>query len=125
MRAAEGWLDLDEAVEAAKELEKLSPKARSHPVTLLLRCRIYLATHRADAAHIIASRIAEQAPDVPDGWFYLACACARLNRNPEAGAALKKCFEAAAEMGRQKEWRKRALGERDLDGYWAESQKNE
>jgi predicted Zn-dependent protease len=124
MRAAEGWLDLDEAVEAAGELEQMTPESRSHPIVLLLRCRIYLATHRPHTTHVIASRITERAPEIPDGWFYLACACSRLNRNEEAGVALEQCFKAATQKGEEKEWKQRALSERDLDGYWAKNQKN-
>ena len=119
---AEGWLDLDDPVQAAEELEKIEPSQRGHPVALLLRCRIYLATHRPDYTHVIATTLTEQGPDLPHAWFYLACACSRLNRNDDAGAALKQCFVAAVAKGEEQEWQERALAERDLDGLWCEDQ---
>src|SRR5687767_5746438 len=90
--AAEGWLDLDHPVEAAEESEASCTENRIHPVVLLLRCRIYLAVHKPDWTLAIATTLTNKLPELPDAWFYLACACARLNRNEEARSALKKCF---------------------------------
>jgi predicted Zn-dependent protease len=83
-------------MQAAKELEKIAPEDRSHPVVLLLRCRIYLAVHKPEHTHLIATTLTEQCPELPHFWYYLACACGRLNRNDDAEAALKQCFVAAA-----------------------------
>jgi predicted Zn-dependent protease len=118
IRAAEGWLDLDHPVEAAEELEKVAPQHRAHPAILLLRCQIYLAVHKPDHTQVIATTLTEQLPEVPDGWFYLACAYSRLNQNGEARAALKQCFVAAAKRDSEKEWQERALAARDLEALW-------
>jgi hypothetical protein len=123
MRAAEGWLDLDDPAHAAEELEQTTAEFRSHPMMLLLCCRIYLATNRPDTAHLIAKTFTEYLPEVPDGWFYPACACARLNQSDEAGAALNRCFVAAAEQHRNREWQERAFGAKELDEYWREPQR--
>jgi len=48
LHAAEGWLDLDDAVAADQEIEQIDPENRGHPAVLLVRCRIYLETHRPD-----------------------------------------------------------------------------
>ena len=123
LRAAEGWLDLDHAVEAAEELESISPEARAHPNVLLLRCRLYLDVHKPDTTHLIATALTEKLPELPDGWFYLACASARLNKNDDAESALKKCFVAAAHKDEEQKWQDRALATRDLDGFWCANQR--
>jgi len=122
LRAAEGWLDLDHAVEAAEELDSISPEAQSYPAVLLVRCRLYLDIHKPDNTHLIATALTEKIPELPDGWFYLACASARLNKNDGAEKALKKCFVAAARKDEEQKWQDRALATRDLEGYWSENQ---
>lgn len=124
IRAAEGWLELDHALEANEELEQIAPENRSHPVVLFLRCRIYLELHRADYTHTIATTLTEQLPERPEGWFYLACACSRMGNQDDARAAVKKCFAAAVHAGTEKEWQQRALDTRDLDGMWTQEQKD-
>jgi len=116
MRAAEGWLDLDEAVQAAEELEKVELK--SHPVVLFLRCRIYLETHRPEYTQTIATRLTESIPDSPDAWFYLACACSRLQQHDDARQALKRCFIAAARKDEEQKWQDRAVNSRDLEALY-------
>ena len=51
---------------------------------------------KPDHTLVIATNLTEELPDLPDGWFALACACARLNKNDNAESALKKCLVAAA-----------------------------
>lgn len=113
MRAAEGWLDLDEPVQAAEELEKV--EFQSHPVVLLLRCRIYLETHRPEYTLTIATRLTENIPDWPDAWFYLACSLARLQKIEEARETLTRCFVEADKKGQEREWRDKAANSRDLE----------
>ena len=124
LRAAEGWLDLDHAVEAGQELESISPEFKAHPAVLLLRCRFYLEVHKPENAHVIAVTLTEKLPDVPDGWFYLACASARLNRNEEVESALKKCFLTAVQRNEEEKWQERALAAPDLDGFWCANQRS-
>lgn len=116
LHAAEGWLDLDEPVEAAKELEHISETVRGHPAFLLIRCRVYLETHRPDYTHTIALRLTDTLPESPDAWFYLASACARLGQNENVEPALSRCFGAAIKMGEMDEWQKRVANSRDLEG---------
>ncbi len=124
LRAAEGWLDLDHAVEAAEELESISPEAKAHPAVPLLRCRLYLDVHKPEHAHVIATTLTEKMPEVPDVWFYLACACARMDKNDDAGSALKLCFVSAAHKDEEQKWQDRALATRDLDGFWHQQQQS-
>src|SRR4051794_15211094 len=104
IRAAEGWLDLDEPMEAVRELEEISFECRIHVEVLLLRCRLYLATHKAEYTFDIATTLTEQLPEIADAWFYLACASARLGQNEAAASALKHCFLAAERKGTEKAW---------------------
>jgi predicted Zn-dependent protease len=114
--AAEGWLDLDAPLEAGLELDQIRLENIAHPRVLLLRCRLYLATHRAEYTHTIATTLIDRLPDLPDAWFYLACACSRLGTQDAASLALKKCFLAAAKSGTENAWQERALKAIDLDG---------
>jgi hypothetical protein len=68
--------------------------------------------------------LTEQLPDLPDSWFYLACAWARLNRNDDAEQALKKCFISAAHKDEEQQWQDRALATRELDGFWGANQRS-
>nr|ALS90068.1 tetratricopeptide repeat protein [uncultured bacterium] len=122
LRSAEGWLDLDHAVEAAEELDLISPEGKAHPAVLLVRCRLYLDVHKPDITHVIATALTEKLPELPDCWFYLACAGARLNKNDDAESALKRCFLAAAYKDEEQKWQDRALATRDLDGFWDQKQ---
>jgi predicted Zn-dependent protease len=122
LNAAEGWLDLDDPVEAGKELDEIGLASSLHPKVLLLRCRLYLAIHKPEYAHDIAITLTGQLPEIPDGWFYLACACSRLGQNEFAAAALKKCFLAAEPSGAEKDWQDRALAAADLDAFWCSNQ---
>ena len=122
LNAAEGWLDLDEPVEANKELEEIEFANRIHPEVLFLRCRMYLETHRAEYAYDIAATLTQQLPELAESWFYFACACARLGQNEATASALKKCFLAADRNDTQNEWQERALAAKDLEGYWCSDQ---
>jgi predicted Zn-dependent protease len=122
LNAAEGWLDLDDPVEAGRELDEIGLVNSIHPEVLLLRCRMYLAIHKPEYTHDIATTLTHQLPEIPHGWFYLACACARLGQNGIAASALKKCFLAAEPSGAEKDWQDRALAAADLDAFWCSGQ---
>jgi len=122
LNAAEGWLDLDDPVEAARELDEIGLANVIHPHVLLLRCRLYLAIHKPEYTHDIAITLTEQSPEIPDAWFYLACACSTLGQNEGAASALKKCFLAAEQNGAEKNWQDRALAAKDLEAFWCTNQ---
>lgn len=77
LRAAEGWLELGNASEAAAELESIPSELREHPAVLEMRWQIYAKEENWDAAKEIARSIVTQMPDVPDGWLHLAYATRR------------------------------------------------
>jgi predicted Zn-dependent protease len=111
--AAEGWLDLDDPVEAGKELDQIGVPNSIHPQVLLRRCRVYLAIHRPEYTRAIATTLTEQLPESADAWFYLACACSRLGQNDVAASALKKCFLAAERTAAENDWQE-ALWQRRI-----------
>jgi predicted Zn-dependent protease len=122
LNAAEGWLDLDEALEAGKELDCIAIENLSHPSVLLLRCRMYLAVHKAEYAYDIATTLTAELAEIPEAWFYLACASARLGQNETTASALKNCLLAASRQKREAEWQQRALAASDLESYWCSEQ---
>jgi predicted Zn-dependent protease len=77
LRAAEGWLELGSAKEAAAELENLPSDLREHPAVLEIRWQIHAKALNWDAAKEIAQVIVAQMPDEPDGWLNLSYATRR------------------------------------------------
>jgi predicted Zn-dependent protease len=122
LRAAEGWLELNEPVEAAKELDQISLPFLIDPEVLLLRCRIYLAIHRPEYTFDIATTLTQQLPERAEAWFYLASACSRLGKQEDTAVALKRCFLAAGRTDEEKNWQERALASQDLQSFWCANQ---
>jgi hypothetical protein len=55
--AADGWLDLGDAVSANNELEEISPEMRVHPAVLAMRYDIYHKAEKWDlAAEVVTER---------------------------------------------------------------------
>lgn len=84
VRAAEGWLDLGEVAEAAKELRHLPAPALAHPDVLELRWRLYAAGKQWDAALDIARAITLAAPERTSGWIHQSYSLHELRRTEEA-----------------------------------------
>ena len=88
IRAAEGWLELGNHLEANEELENVTATLRSHPEVLSLRFQIYSKAEKWDYAAEIARTISEMLPDNPYGPFHLAFSLHELKRTKEAYAVL-------------------------------------
>lgn len=88
LRAAEGWLELGNAVEAAAELEDLPADLREHPAVLEMRWQIYAKELNWDAAREVARSIVAQMPDVAGGWLHLSYATRRAT-----GGGLQAAWE--------------------------------
>ena len=69
LRAAEGWLELGDHLEANEELKKISLQCRFHPQVLLVRWEIYAREGHWEFAHTIAHGLVALAPDEPVGWI--------------------------------------------------------
>ena len=62
LRAAQGWLELGDHLEANVELEKISPRLRMHPDVLLLRYEIFAKANLWEAAFYVAQALVEVEP---------------------------------------------------------------
>jgi uncharacterized protein HemY len=83
-RAAQGWLELDQAPEAVHELDQISTHARSRPEILDLQWRIHVATQDWQKAFETASRIVEIAPWLVTGWIHRSFSLHELHRTRDA-----------------------------------------
>jgi tetratricopeptide (TPR) repeat protein len=88
LRAAIGWLELGNHIEANAELENIDPKSRSHPDVLEIHYEIYAKDHKWDACREIAAALLKQAPERPTGWLHLSYSTRRAT-----GGGLQAAFE--------------------------------
>jgi len=91
-RAAQGWLELGNHLEANEELEKISPEKRAHPDVLEIRWQIYSKESIWDACRNIAAAITKSDPGRLSGWVNLAYATRRA-----AGGRIAKAQEILLE----------------------------
>jgi tetratricopeptide (TPR) repeat protein len=84
LRAAQGWLELGNPLEANHELENISPKLRAHPDVLEIRWHIYANELKWDACVDTADALVKLAPDRSDSWVHRSFALHILNRTQEA-----------------------------------------
>ena len=150
LRAAEGWLELGNHVEANEELKQISLQSRFHPLALLVRWEIYAMANHWEFAHTIAQGIVAIAPSEPIGWINRSFALHKLHRTPEAWIKLlpaaKKfpsepfiaynlaCYacqigytkeawnwlDKALAIGQAEEIKSQALDDPDLQPLWSE-----
>ena len=83
-RAAQGWMELGNAQEAAAELEKISPSLRTHPDVLELRWHINARAKDWHACIEVAEATIRIAPERPDPWIHRSFALHELRRTQEA-----------------------------------------
>lgn len=84
LRAAEGWLELGNHLEADAELDCIAPALRVHPSVLELRWQIYAASRKWHACVDIARAITKLKPNRAVGWIHHAYALHELKRTQEA-----------------------------------------
>ena len=77
MRAALGWLELGNAVEATAELARIAPELQQHPVVLAVRYDVYSAAGNWGAAAEVAGSQVQLTPEDPGAWISLAYATRR------------------------------------------------
>ncbi len=149
LQAAQGWIELENYIEADAELDKITPHLRAHPDVLKVRWEIYAAARKWEAALDIATAITKLDPNDPLGWVNRSYALRELNRTAEARDNLARvvdrfpkhamvryylaCCECqlgnldqarswlvkALELG-DKEMKLAALDDSDLDPLWKE-----
>jgi tetratricopeptide (TPR) repeat protein len=83
-KAAQGWLELGNHLEANEELEQIGPELRGHPDVLQLRWQVYSRAKKWEACLEIANAIIKLAPQHAEGWIQLSCALHGLKRTQDA-----------------------------------------
>ena len=84
LRAAQGWLELGNHLEANEELERITPQLRAHPDVLEVRWAIYANAKKWEACVDIADAIIKLAPDRAEAWIHRSFALHELKRTQEA-----------------------------------------
>jgi tetratricopeptide (TPR) repeat protein len=83
-RAAQGWLELGNHLEANEELEKIEAAARAHPDVLELRWEVYAKARQWVACFDIGQALFRLAPGRVSSWVKLGFALHELKRTAEA-----------------------------------------
>ncbi|MBK9139372.1 MAG: tetratricopeptide repeat protein [Verrucomicrobia bacterium] len=84
LRAASGWLELNNPREAAAELQQLSAAARMHPDTLEVLWQLCAANQRWQEAVEFGRLLVRLQPSDPSGWLHRSYALHELRRTEEA-----------------------------------------
>jgi len=84
LRAAQGWLELGNHLEANAELEKIAARRRAHPDVLETRWGIYAQAKDWRACCDIAAGVIKTAPERASGWIHRSFALHELKRTQEA-----------------------------------------
>ena len=83
LKAAQGWLELGNPVEAAGELEKITPAFHAHPDVIELRCRIYAKVEKWKESALAALALVKMEPQRISGWVLWASAFQNLKGTQE------------------------------------------
>ncbi len=78
LRAALGWLDLGNDLEAALDLDKIAPKLRVHPDVLEVRWQICARAKKWDTCVVIARAVRTLDPNRSSGWLDLSYSLRRV-----------------------------------------------
>ena len=84
VRAAQGWLDLNNSLEAADELAQLPPGSRLHPDALEVQWKVLAASSKWEASLSVADAITKVAPERASGWIMKSLALRGLDRIQDA-----------------------------------------
>ena len=95
LRAAIGWMELGNHVEAGEEIARIGPEFVEHPEVLDVRWAICAAGRSWDAALSVAEILVRVAPERSSGWVHRAYALRRVRHGglQLAWAALRPAFE--------------------------------
>ena len=84
LSAAEGWLELGNAAEAAAELRLIGQPSSDHPSVVELDWQIHARARQWDACLELAARLVQLMPDRPVGWMLRSYTLHELKRTLEA-----------------------------------------
>jgi tetratricopeptide (TPR) repeat protein len=149
LQAAQGWVELGNACEGNRELEKIPPELQKHPDVLKVRWEIYATQKRWEAALEVAASLVELEPENPHGWVHRSFCLHELKRTREARDRLlpvaakfelatisynlacyecqlgdlsqaRKWLKTALSAGDRKELKLMAMADPDLKPLWPE-----
>jgi Flp pilus assembly protein TadD len=84
LRAAEGWLELGNAGEAGRELDRITARHQSHPDVLEARWSVCAAGRDWAGALTAAEKLVADAPGRCSGWIHRSYSLHELRRTQEA-----------------------------------------
>ena len=84
LTAAQGWLELENAAEAIKELEQVSPEFREHPDVLEVQWSAEAKQLNWEKCVRIATQLTQHTPRRSSGWIHRSFALHELKRTQEA-----------------------------------------
>jgi predicted Zn-dependent protease len=93
LEAAQGWLELENHLEARAELDQVSSPFAKHPDVMEVRWKIYAQAHRWEGCLEIAEDLTDCAPRRALGWLYLAASLSALKQPEEAYQTLMDVAE--------------------------------
>jgi len=150
IRAAQGWFELGNVVEAAVELNKVRPKFQNESSVLEMRWAIEAAAKNWEACIEIAQTMVKSETNEVAGWLHRSYALHELKRTKEAldlltpavghfpkvsairyNLACYACqlgdqkeawnwLKQAIELGNEKEIKLTALDDPDLEPLWVD-----
>ena len=84
LMAAQGWLELENAAEASRELKQISDESREHPDVLEIRWTVEAKQLNWEECVRVAAKLTQHAPGRSSGWIHRSFALHELNRTQEA-----------------------------------------
>ena len=84
LTAAQGWLELENAAEAIKELEQISPESREHPDVLEIRWAAEAKQLNWEECVRVATQLTHHAPGRSSGWIHRSFSLHELKHTKEA-----------------------------------------
>jgi hypothetical protein len=84
VKAAQGWLDLNNSLEAADELAKVASESLVHPDALEVQWKVLAAGGKWAASLLVADAITKITPERSSGWIMKSLALRGLDRIQEA-----------------------------------------
>ena len=84
LTAAQGWLELENAAEASKELDQISPECREHPDVLEVRWAVEARQLNWEECVRVSTQLTQHAPGRSSGWIHRSFALHELKRTQEA-----------------------------------------
>jgi predicted Zn-dependent protease len=93
LNAAQGWLGLNDAVDAQAELDKISAKFKTHLFVLEVQWQVHAKANNWEGAIAVARTLTKEHPKHPLSWIHLAYALHELRRTKEAYDLLTPVLE--------------------------------